>query len=537
MPEIEVEAKGDVQSAIDALKKLQTEFGKTATAAAKTDTTVDKAGKTLGSSLKTGANQATNAMTNLGRVIQDAPFGIIGITNNINPLLESFQRLKAETGSTGSAVKALAGSLIGAGGLGFAVSIVTSLLTVFALNHRSSTDATEGHKKKIDETKRAAEEYANAISAASKAVLSHQGKLVDLNRVLSDTSNNFNILSQNILNQALAQFLANQKENLIKQILDAKVKEILATQSAFSKVREFDADLLSKDPLKRQIAEAKADLVNLNNLVRDLNLSNIFKDIFKLDKIKVRPEKFEIDTKHFSELHDVNKVIGPALTLRPDVKIVPNIKSVEITPEANKRILKGLQALLDAEALEKFQKNVSTAINAAVNNIINDTISITADAIGKALAGEKGVLPNLFEGLMTSLGGQIKELGKFMVKTGLEFLALQKALAVLKVHPVATIIAGVALEILGSALQASANKKMQGGFATGVRNLSQGGVFNVGERGPERIFLPAGSSVQPNNELNAFGGGQQVFIPEVRLQGPDLVIAFNRARATMSRNG
>jgi hypothetical protein len=62
----------------------------------------------LGDSLKNikpGADQATNALMNMGRVVQDAPYGFIGIANNINPLLESFQRLKAETGTTGGAIK------------------------------------------------------------------------------------------------------------------------------------------------------------------------------------------------------------------------------------------------------------------------------------------------------------------------------------------------------------------------------------------------------------------------------------------------
>jgi hypothetical protein len=99
MPDIEVTATGNVQGGITALKQVQAELAKVAGAAAKTDSALDHAGKTLNTGLKNGANQATSAMTNLGRVIQDAPFGIIGITNNINPLLESFQRLKTETGS------------------------------------------------------------------------------------------------------------------------------------------------------------------------------------------------------------------------------------------------------------------------------------------------------------------------------------------------------------------------------------------------------------------------------------------------------
>mgnify|MGYP006383673815 FL=1 len=290
MPEnlgLQVEVSANIKPLSKGLADARKELASTAAAAVKTDSSLGKLGG--------GANQATFALTNLGRIVQDAPFGFIGITNNINPLLESFQRLKLETGSTGSALKALAGSLIGAGGLGLAVSVVSSLLTVFALNSRSSGNATKEHKEKVDETKNAADDYARAISSASSAVVSHQGKLVELNQVLRDTSNNFNTLSQNIINQALAEYLATQKEGLIKKILDAKVKEILEAQSAFSKVREYTEGIFSKDPNKRAVAEATADIKNLNNLVKSFGLTDIFGGIFKLDKLKVKPEKVEVD--------------------------------------------------------------------------------------------------------------------------------------------------------------------------------------------------------------------------------------------------
>ena len=107
------------------LQGAQKELAATAKEAAKLDST-------LGKGLTKGSNTAGQSLVNLGRIAQDAPFGFIGIQNNINPLLESFGRLKAETGSTGGALKALAGSLLGAGGLGLAVSLATGLLTVLA---------------------------------------------------------------------------------------------------------------------------------------------------------------------------------------------------------------------------------------------------------------------------------------------------------------------------------------------------------------------------------------------------------------------
>lgn len=88
----------------------------------------------LGNAFKTlpsTSNQATNALTNLSRVAQDAPYGFIGIANNLNPLLESFQRLKVEAGSTGGALKAMASGLMGPAGIGLALGAVSSIIVAF----------------------------------------------------------------------------------------------------------------------------------------------------------------------------------------------------------------------------------------------------------------------------------------------------------------------------------------------------------------------------------------------------------------------
>ena len=77
------------------------------------------------------SGQATNALTNLSRVAQDAPYGFIGIANNLNPLLESFQRLQKEAGGSGAALKAMAGGLMGPAGIGLALGAVSSIIVAF----------------------------------------------------------------------------------------------------------------------------------------------------------------------------------------------------------------------------------------------------------------------------------------------------------------------------------------------------------------------------------------------------------------------
>lgn len=124
-----------------------------------------KAGKVLGGELNKGANQASQSLLNMGRVVQDAPYGFMGIANNINPLLESFQRLKATTGSTGGALKELAASFTTGAGLGVAISIATSLLVVFG-------DKLFATSKKTDDAAEAAKKYGDTV----KNIYSEQGK-------------------------------------------------------------------------------------------------------------------------------------------------------------------------------------------------------------------------------------------------------------------------------------------------------------------------------------------------------------------------
>ena len=78
------------------------------------------------------ASDATQSLVNLSRIAQDAPFGFMGIANNINPMLESFQRLQKETGSAGGALKSMIAGLAGPAGLGVAVGVGTALLTTYS---------------------------------------------------------------------------------------------------------------------------------------------------------------------------------------------------------------------------------------------------------------------------------------------------------------------------------------------------------------------------------------------------------------------
>jgi hypothetical protein len=120
--------------------------------------------------LKQPSIQAASSLQSLGRVAQDLPFGFIGIQNNLNPLLESFQRLKAESGSSGKALKALAGSLMGAGGLGLALSLASAAFLIYQ-------NGIAGFNRDTKKAKETVDEYAKSVREATREVAEESSKV------------------------------------------------------------------------------------------------------------------------------------------------------------------------------------------------------------------------------------------------------------------------------------------------------------------------------------------------------------------------
>ena len=545
MPNFEIRATADVGQATAGLGKLQAELGKTAATAAKSDAAISKAANGIGKTLPSGANQATNALTNLGRVVQDAPFGFIGIANNINPLIESFQRLQEEAGSSKAAFSALASGLLGAGGLGFAVSVVTSLLTAFTMDAISASGSAkslsaglEPLANKIKETKKAEDDFKDATLDASTAVLQQTENLLALKNIYTSLAPEIDNVTASVIRQGTAQFLFDKKNTEIQKLLSQEIQreiDLRKKQRPFSGVQEYSSDLFSKDKLTRDIAETKDKIRQINDL--SFGLEDAFKNLFSraagVKPVRVEPIQIERQLPSLfppGKVVSVPKEFSPKLVLTPSIQINRGIDSQLFT-------LGLFKAFLNEQALKDFQEKATTAINQTFANIINDSISTFADTIGKTLAGQGSFLPNLFEGLIKGIGDQVKELGKTLVRYGVQMIIARKAIEKLAIRPEVAVIAGFALQILGSTLAAAANKKFGSAkFATGVRNF-EGGIATVGERGPETVLLPRGSSVVPNNEVMAYGGGGITLMPSIAYDGTQFRIFLNRVDAKLSRTG
>src|SRR6478609_9536915 len=132
--------------------------------------------KDLGGSFSTAGKKIAdggNALNQFSRIAQDAPFGIQGIGNNITATVEAFGHLQKSTGSTGAALKAVASSMLGSGGILLAVSLVTTGLTYMAQNGITVGDVFNKLTGDFDETTAAAKELnAEAVKGSAGEIAS-----------------------------------------------------------------------------------------------------------------------------------------------------------------------------------------------------------------------------------------------------------------------------------------------------------------------------------------------------------------------------
>ena len=148
MAELSVQIGADINDLLKKLKLSEAEFKKLALQAAKSGKTIEqvlkesgKGGKALQSGAVTASKgintlnkstaNAVPTLTSFSQVIQDAPYGIRGVANNITQLTSQFGYLSKATGGSSAALKAMLGSLAGPAGILFAVSAITSLMVSY----------------------------------------------------------------------------------------------------------------------------------------------------------------------------------------------------------------------------------------------------------------------------------------------------------------------------------------------------------------------------------------------------------------------
>lgn len=263
---------------LETIQKLNVDLAKTRSALSQLRTT--------GIDPLTKSTSDYNAVgTDFARIIQDAPFGIIGVGNNITALAGSFQVLKNQTGSTSQALKTAFKSIFS--GSNALILGISALTTVFTILQMKGFFKTEESAKSLSD---ALEEYRGKLEAVRKASIEGQASAqrdIQNFKLLKAQAENANIPFERRVEavKELQKTYPNYLGSLTQeQVLTGKVgnayknltNELTATAKARAFSNKIAENALSIFTLEQQQVDNVAKLVNLRDEEARLNaLSNL----------------------------------------------------------------------------------------------------------------------------------------------------------------------------------------------------------------------------------------------------------------------
>jgi hypothetical protein len=482
---------------------------------------------------------AGNTLTQFSRIAQDAPFGIIGIGNNITATAESFSYLKAQTGSTGGALKALASSLAGSGGILLGVSLLTTGLTLLAQSGLTVGDVidkitgnfdafgAELNKISVDAAKNSGQEIAglNAlISVAQDDVNSRKDRLIAVEELQSKYPGYFGNLtkeqiltgdltavtkelSKAIIARAEASAIADKIGELAAKKLDLQIqkeKELVDLQKAQTNVKQANENLKIANNIAgagQRAAGAAGALALSASRVKDLN-EQILAIQTQQDRLAGKLNQKTEDSINLLDKKDkVTKTFATPTVTGVTNAIIPaplfDVNGIatfngQVDEFGNKiKTLPGIMQTSLAQAtniasteLAKFNlmwQEFGITFSEILETGIETALTDFGTAIGNSLVNGLSVLETIGASLLSSIGNTIKAVGTELVKMGVlaqAYAALVKWMKKAFKNPYALAAAGVALVVIGSAISASASRVASGGGGGGASSSSGAGANN-----------------------------------------------------------
>src|SRR5699024_1804650 len=117
---------------------------------------------------------AVPAMQSFSQVIQDAPYGIQGVANNIQQLTAQFGYLSAQSGGTKAALKGMLARLTGPAGIVLAVSALTTAFVAFVDDLFNSKTAAKEAAYNYKEVKDELDRFISSLSELEKLDLTNE---------------------------------------------------------------------------------------------------------------------------------------------------------------------------------------------------------------------------------------------------------------------------------------------------------------------------------------------------------------------------
>lgn len=552
--QLNIQVGADVSGAISGLNQLETKTAKAF------------------NEVRRSSGAAQQTVLNFGRVIQDAPYAVIAgnigaIANNIDPLVESFGRARAQGGSFGGTLKEIGKSLIGPAGIGLAISAVTSALVLWGGRSKQAKSDTDDFAKSLQNAKAQAVstglqlqqfvdtaknstlplEQRNEALRRANEILGKYGETLTLTNIATAKATE---LVKNYTEGLTAQALANQYADraatlLIKQS-EAQSK-VTKAQDEYNKAQQA---FINRPALSVRDQELGRGLIFITQ--RDQALKNLTDA--QTDYSNVTKEVVDIQKQFNEQAQKSTSLLGAVGTKAKEVKvedfdfiggIQAGLKGFEDALKATlgraidigriKIAVSGIAFEPKPSFFEQLQSQTSEKIAKAFPDAFEFKTAVKIDPekieLGKRIvkagddlaeafnqsfaAGIQGGFEAIGEGLGNVLSG--KNFGQGILQIFSGFLqAIGQALikfGIVKegldkiLGPGGIAIPGAAAIGLGVLAIASAQLvKNFGGAREKGGPVSGNKTYLVGERGPE-LFVPSvGGSIVPNNQLGSFGG-------------------------------
>jgi len=396
--------------------------------------TFGKSTETLGKKQKAMTGQLTKgtvpALTSFSQVVQDAPFGIRGVANNIQQLTMQMGHLSTNAGGVKNALKSMVGALAGPAGILLAVSLVTTLMVSFGEEMKNFIKGTSKAKKEIERLTKSLENLDTTLSRLkikkklaeifgqetiqldAKVLQGLKDKLKLQERQLQAAKDAFDIAKQDAETWGL--FSSGKVSNRERKgLLELKVEyEKFATQ--------IDKTKISIQQLEEALSGAKGAEVTGNT------------------KVGARQTIDAPEVAGFGALEQTFK------DKNPFQQIIENLRA--------SRVALSDELIAMKLTLHKFNEDATKIIETS----LADTFMGLGTVIGEALSGAGNSMENAGALLLGGMATLIINLGKMAVATGVTLLGIKTALETL--NPYVAIGAGIALIALGTAFKKGAGE-------------------------------------------------------------------------------
>ena len=288
--------------------------------------------KTAGVEPLTKATSNYNSVgVDFARIIQDAPFGIIGVGNNITQLAGSFQVLKNQTGSTSGALKQAFSSIFSSGNaLILGISLLTTAFTILqqkgffkseeaaksltdrlkeyeeglrgvaAANLKGAQDAQKeistlkGLELQATNTALSTKQRTDAVNELQKLYPEYFGNLTKEQIKNGDVGEAYIKVTESLISKAKAQAATNAiAQNSIELLtIETKLEEQKSKRLAQTAAAQAQVDALIEKRQKEGFL-TQGDLQRYDTLIKSINTANESlkeEEVLQKEIVKIRKE-------------------------------------------------------------------------------------------------------------------------------------------------------------------------------------------------------------------------------------------------------